>query len=88
MSLRYGPMSESKKKKKKKKMGVGGGQEEWDEDFIFKSRSLRGMFVLVLYGHAWRNTSVKLVKLTRVIGKTNLWNFVCKQEHSLTRLLG
>ena len=52
MSVRYGPMSERNNKKKR----WGGGQEEGDENFIFKSRSLRGMFILVLYGHAWWNT--------------------------------
>ena len=43
-------------KQQKKKVGGGGGQGEGDENFIFKSRSLRGMFILVLYGHAWWNT--------------------------------
>ena len=51
MSLRYGSMSDSKKKKKKKGGGGGGGRGKGDEDFIFKSRSLRGMFIFVLYGH-------------------------------------
>lgn len=53
-----------------------------------KSWSLQGKFIFVLCGHLWQNTSVKLVKLTRVRGKTYPWNFSRKQEQSLNGLLG
>ena len=80
MSLRYSPVCSS---------SFNSTLGERGRKISFKSWSLQGMFIiLVLCAHAWRNTSVKLVKLTRMIGKTYLWNFACKQEQSSTLLIG
>ena len=70
MSLRYRSMCSSSFNStlgdwRAKKSEGGKGRK-----ISFKSWSLQGKFIFVLCGHTWQNTSVKLVKLTRVRGKT------------------
>ena len=54
----------------------------------FKSWALQRMCILFLWGDARRNTSVKLVKLTRLKGEPCLGNFARKPKISSTLLLG
>lgn len=54
----------------------------------FNSWALQRMCILFLRGDAQRNTSVKLVKLTRLKGEPRLGNFARKPKISLTLLRG